>query len=51
VGLRMRKMASSGGVTPSDRAFLEMTLQDVTAREGIATKNAHIRTVSSVWRC
>lgn len=48
VSVRVGEMAGSGGVATADGALLEVTLQDVTSRERIAAKNAHVRAVASV---
>lgn len=37
MGLRVGQVGRSGRVTPSDRAFLEVTLQDITAGESVLT--------------
>lgn len=44
----MGEMVSSSGVASSDGALLEMSLQNVTAREGVFAQMAHIRAVSGV---
>ncbi|KAM5519034.1 hypothetical protein FOXYSP1_09819 [Fusarium oxysporum f. sp. phaseoli] len=48
VSLRVRQVTSSSGVATADRALLEMTLQDITSREGIAAKNTHVRAITGV---
>jgi len=48
VGLRMRQVTSSSGVATADRALLEMTLQDITSREGVAAENTHVWAITGV---
>lgn len=48
MSLRMRQVTSSGGVATADRALLEMALQDITSREGIAAKNTHVRAITGM---
>ena len=45
----VRQVSRTRGVTPTDRALLEMTLQDITAREGVLAENTHVGTVTSVY--
>ena len=44
----MRQMAGTGWITTTNGTFLEMALQNIAPREGIATKYAHIRSISSI---
>lgn len=46
----MRQMVGSGGITAPDGALLEVSLQNVTAREGVFAEMTHIRAVSSVCK-
>ncbi|KAI6751599.1 hypothetical protein HG531_006295 [Fusarium graminearum] len=48
MGLRMRQVAGSGGVATADRTLLEMTLEDITSREGIAAENTHVWAITGV---
>lgn len=48
VGLRVGQVTCSGRVSATDRAFLEMALQDVTSREGVPTKHTHVWSITSV---
>jgi hypothetical protein len=48
VSLRMRQVTRSGGVATTDRALLEVTLQDITSREGVAAENAHVWAITGV---
>lgn len=48
VGLGVRQMAGAGGVTTADRALLEMTFENITSGESVATEDAHVRTITSV---
>jgi hypothetical protein len=48
VSLRMRQVTSSRGVATADRALLEVTLEDVTAREGIAAEDTHVWAITGV---
>ena len=48
VSLRMRQVTRSGGVATADRALLEVTLQDITSREGVAAENAHVWAITGV---
>jgi hypothetical protein len=48
MGLRMRQVASSSGVATADRTLLEVTLEDITSREGIAAENAHVWAITGV---
>lgn len=50
MGLGMRQVGRARGVTTSDRALLEVALQDVTAGEGILAKNTHIGSVTGVYK-
>lgn len=48
VRLGVRKMANARRVAAANGALLEVTLEDVTSREGIPAKYTHVRTVASV---
>lgn len=48
VGLGMRQMAGSSGVTATNGALDEMALQNITSREGITAQDTHIRAVAGV---
>jgi hypothetical protein len=48
VGSRVGQVASSGGVSTTDGAFLEVTFQNVTSRKRIAAKNAHVGAVAGI---
>jgi len=48
MSLRVRKMAGAGGIATADRAFLEVTLEDITPGKRIAAENAHIWAVAGV---
>ena len=50
MGMRMRQMADTSWVTTSQRAFLEMALQDVASGEGILAEDTHVRTVSGICK-
>ena len=44
----MRQMASTGWITTTNGAFLEMAFQNVASREGITAKYAHVRSISGI---
>lgn len=46
--LRMRQVAHTSRVSTANGALLEVTLQDVASREGVAAENTHVRAVTSV---
>lgn len=46
--LRVSEMRGSGGITPADRAFLEVSFQDVTSTESFGAKIALIRSLARV---
>jgi hypothetical protein len=48
VGVRVRQVGRSGWVTTSDRALLEVALQNITPRERILAKNTHVRAITGV---
>jgi len=48
MGLGVRQVSRARWVASSDRAFLEVALQDITAREGILAKNTHVGTITGV---
>lgn len=48
VRLRVGQMARARGVAATDGALLEVPLQDVTAREGVAAESAHVWTVTGM---
>jgi len=48
VGLRVGQVTSSGGVSTTDGALLEVTLQDITSRKRIAAKHTHVGAVTGV---
>ena len=50
VSLRVGQVASSGGVSTTNGALLEVTLQDITSRKRIAAKDAHVGAVTGVCR-
>lgn len=47
--LRVLQMIRTCGVTPPDRALLEMALQDITPAESVFAKMARIRTLAGIW--
>jgi len=47
--LGVRKMAGTSGITATNRAFLEMALENITSRKCISAENAHVWAVSSVY--
>jgi hypothetical protein len=48
MSLSMRQMAGTGWITTTNGTFLEMALQNIAPREGITTKYAHVRSISSM---
>lgn len=44
----MRQMRRPRRVASSDRAFLEMPLQDITSRESVLAENAHVGAIAGV---
>jgi hypothetical protein len=46
--LRVLQMVRTSGVSPTDGALLEMTLQDVTPAESVFAEMARIRTLARV---
>ena len=48
VGLRVRQMAHTGGISSSDGAFLKVPLEDITAGKRITAQHAHVRAVAGV---
>jgi hypothetical protein len=45
---RVGQVRSSGGITTSGGAFLEMPLENITARKGVVAGNTLVRTFASV---
>lgn len=41
-------MACTGWVSSSNGAFLEMTFQNIAAREGIGAEDAHVWTITGI---
>jgi hypothetical protein len=50
MGLRVRQVSRARWVAPADRTFLEVALQDITAREGILAENTHVGSVTGVCK-
>lgn len=48
VSERVGQMGGSSGVSTTNGALLEVTLEDVTSRERIAAQNTHVRSITSV---
>jgi hypothetical protein len=48
MGLGVRQVGSTSRVTPTNRALLEVTLQDVTAGEGVLAQNTHVGAITGV---
>jgi hypothetical protein len=48
--LRMGQVARAGEVASTDRALLEVALEDITAREGIPAEYARVWAISSVTK-
>jgi hypothetical protein len=48
--LRMLEVVGSRWVTPTDRAFLEVALQDVASTEGVFTQVARVRSLAGVCK-
>lgn len=48
VGLRVGQVASSGGVSTTNGALLEVALQNITSRKRIAAEYTHIGAVAGV---
>lgn len=48
IGLGVRQVSRTGGVATLDRAFLEVTLQDITTRERVLAQNTHVGAVTGV---
>lgn len=49
VVLRVLEVVGSSRVTPTDRAFLEVALQDVTSTKSVLAKMAGIRPLARVY--
>lgn len=50
MGLRVLQMTGPRWITAANGAFLEMTLEDVTARKRIIAQEARVRPVTSVTK-
>lgn len=50
MGMGMRQMADTRGVTTAQRTFLEMALQDVATREGVLAENTHVGTIAGICK-
>ena len=48
--LRVGQVAGSGGVPTTDRALLEVTLQDIASRKRIVAKHTHVGAVAGVYK-
>lgn len=48
MGLGVRQMAGASGVTATNGALDEMTLQNITSREGITAQDTHVGAVAGV---
>lgn len=48
VSLREGQVSNTGRVSPPDRAFLEVALQNITARESIVAKNTAVGAITGV---
>ena len=48
VSLREGQVGNAGRVSPPNRAFLEVALQNITAREGIVAKNTAVGAITGV---
>lgn len=49
VGLRMREMARSCGVTSAEGTLLEVSFQDIASRERVFAEHAHVRAITGVF--
>jgi hypothetical protein len=50
VVLRVLQVIRTSRITPPDRAFLEMALQNVTSAESVFAEMARIRTLAGIWK-
>ena len=48
VSTLVRQMVGSGRIAPSDGAFLEMSFEDITARERVLAEVTHVRSVARI---
>lgn len=46
----VRQVSRASRVTPTDGALLEVTLQDITAGEGVLAENTHVRAITGVCK-
>jgi hypothetical protein len=51
VTLGVLKMSETGWITTTNRALLEVALENVTSGERIFAQNTHVRPITGVYNC